>query len=570
MNDAGVNPLAAIADDQDDDPRGDDGSEPRGAAAPVPRRSRRAWRRGATAASSTSAPCGASWRKPRRAAYAVSKAGLNGLTRALAVELAPAGVLVNAVAPGFVATELTRRNNTPRASTPWSRRFPPAVSPSRRRSRSSSPSSARRATRTSPARWLSATAATRASEVAITCRDASASGPRVRDYAVEFATGGWAASSRRRAAFVVVDENVWRLHGDGVLASAARRDVIGCRRGGAQDVRLGGGALTKRPSGARPSGTPRSCPSAAASPRTSTGFLASTLYRGVRWVYAPTTLLAMADSCIGGKTSLNFGAHKNLLGTMYPPERVIVDAPFVATLSDADYLQRPRRGGQAAPARRGGARDIGDVLTDCWSGTRPRAVAISGVLEIKRAYIEEDEFDRGRRNLLNFGHCFGHALETATTSPCRTARRSSWACCSPTRWRAPGLLDDAAPRRRGPLYLPVLGPRPDLTRPRGRLVDAMKFDKKRTGEGLAVVMVGDGLKAVRRRPERVRGPERARTPAGTPSAVSEGPKQAPEGAPGRREKLERTADGSFRGGFTGTESRFTTLLSGPGTPCSAI
>ena len=64
-----------------------------------------------------------------------------------------------------------------------------------------------------------------------------------------------------------------------------------------------------------------------------TGFLASTLYRGVRWIYVPTTLLAMADSCIGGKTSLNLGAHKNLLGTVYPPETVIVHTPFVETLS---------------------------------------------------------------------------------------------------------------------------------------------------------------------------------------------------------------------------------------------
>ena len=50
-----------------------------------------------------------------------------------------------------------------------------------------------------------------------------------------------------------------------------------------------------------------------------TGFMASVLYRGVDWMYVPTTLLAMADSCIGGKTSLNLGSRKNLLGTIYPP-----------------------------------------------------------------------------------------------------------------------------------------------------------------------------------------------------------------------------------------------------------
>ncbi|MDD3886001.1 MAG: hypothetical protein PHI35_03945, partial [Victivallaceae bacterium] len=54
------------------------------------------------------------------------------------------------------------------------------------------------------------------------------------------------------------------------------------------------------------------------------GFVASTLYRGIAWRFIPTTLLAQCDSCIGGKTSLNFGNHKNLLGTFYPPREIII------------------------------------------------------------------------------------------------------------------------------------------------------------------------------------------------------------------------------------------------------
>ena len=62
------------------------------------------------------------------------------------------------------------------------------------------------------------------------------------------------------------------------------------------------------------------------------------MYRGIRWVYVPSTLLAQGDSCIGSKTSINFGDYKNLLGTMYPPQQVIAHPPFVATLDDHQFF----------------------------------------------------------------------------------------------------------------------------------------------------------------------------------------------------------------------------------------
>ena len=67
------------------------------------------------------------------------------------------------------------------------------------------------------------------------------------------------------------------------------------------------------------------------------GFVASTLYRGINWIYVPTTLLAMADSSIGLKTSLNFGSIKNMIGSFYPPTEVYIDINFLKTLKRQDY-----------------------------------------------------------------------------------------------------------------------------------------------------------------------------------------------------------------------------------------
>ena len=63
-----------------------------------------------------------------------------------------------------------------------------------------------------------------------------------------------------------------------------------------------------------------------------TGFVASTLYRGINWILIPTTLLAQADSCIGSKTSLNYKGFKNLIGSFYPPKKVWIDPYFLGTL----------------------------------------------------------------------------------------------------------------------------------------------------------------------------------------------------------------------------------------------
>ncbi len=144
-------------------------------------------------------------------------------------------------------------------------------------------------------------------------------------------------------------------------------------------------------------------------------FLAATLLRGVPWRFYPTTLLAQADSCIGSKSSINCGNAKNVLGTFTPPEKVIIDGRFLETLDERDV----RSGvGEILKVHAIEGPDAFDDVAKAYPELfRDPAVMrrfIRRALEIKKCYIEEDEFDRGRRNVFNYGHTFGHAIEAAT------------------------------------------------------------------------------------------------------------------------------------------------------------
>lgn len=145
--------------------------------------------------------------------------------------------------------------------------------------------------------------------------------------------------------------------------------------------------------------------------------LAASLYmRGIPWIYAPSTFMAMADSCIGGKSSINVGNIKNLIGNVYPPQRVIVDLAFTRTLPDTAiasglaeavkicFARGPEEFAHFVRLRRAAASldsDAGVAL-------------VSHALRCKQWFIEVDEFDRSERRLLNFGHTFAHAIESAT------------------------------------------------------------------------------------------------------------------------------------------------------------
>ncbi len=144
-------------------------------------------------------------------------------------------------------------------------------------------------------------------------------------------------------------------------------------------------------------------------------FAASIYMRGIAWVYVPTTLLSMADSCIGGKSSINVGTYKNIVGTFHPPIEVVVDTALTASLSAEQKAAGLCEAAKICLCR---GRDTFErylalrPAADANEAALTEIVALS--LHAKKWFIEVDEFDRAERLLLNFGHTFGHALEAAS------------------------------------------------------------------------------------------------------------------------------------------------------------
>lgn len=151
------------------------------------------------------------------------------------------------------------------------------------------------------------------------------------------------------------------------------------------------------------------------------GFAAASLRRGVRFVQAPTTLLAQVDSSVGGKTGINSPLGKNLIGAFHQPRLVVADTATLDTLS-----AREMRAGYAEVAKYG---LINDASFFAWceanwpgifSGGPERDEAVAICCRAKAGVVTRDEREDGERALLNLGHTFGHALERlASYDPAR-------------------------------------------------------------------------------------------------------------------------------------------------------
>ncbi len=146
------------------------------------------------------------------------------------------------------------------------------------------------------------------------------------------------------------------------------------------------------------------------------GFSAACWMRGIDFMQMPTTLLAMVDSSVGGKTGVNLPAGKNLAGAFHQPRAVVADLDTLATLPDREYCA-----GLAEVVK---AAAIGDEDFFAWLEQHADALAardgdalletIARAVRYKADVVQRDETEQGERALLNFGHTFGHALETAS------------------------------------------------------------------------------------------------------------------------------------------------------------
>jgi len=144
---------------------------------------------------------------------------------------------------------------------------------------------------------------------------------------------------------------------------------------------------------------------------------ASLYMRGIDWTYYPTTLLGMVDSCIGGKSSINVGRYKNIAGNFYPPKEIIIDVEFCKTLTPSEQVAGLCEAIKICYAAKTASFDqyiknFSDLSLPLSREQLLGLVKLS--LLTKKTFIEEDEFDRGPRLLLNFGHTIGHAIEAAT------------------------------------------------------------------------------------------------------------------------------------------------------------
>jgi 3-dehydroquinate synthase len=146
------------------------------------------------------------------------------------------------------------------------------------------------------------------------------------------------------------------------------------------------------------------------------GFAAAIYQRGMPYVQVPTTLLAQVDSSVGGKTAVNHPLGKNMIGVFWQPAAVLIDTGVLSTLPDREY-----RAGLAEVVKYGA---IGDAAFFAWLEAHADALiardpaalaeAIDVCCRIKAGVVARDERETGERAHLNFGHTFGHAIETGT------------------------------------------------------------------------------------------------------------------------------------------------------------
>lgn len=224
-----------------------------------------------------------------------------------------------------------------------------------------------------------------------------------------------------------------------------------------------------------------------------TGFVAATILRGVPFVQVPTTLLAMVDASVGGKTGINHAVGKNLIGAFHQPVAVLIDPAVLKTLP-----ARELRGGLAECIKH-------DVIRDADGFARlerdiGRALQldldyltqlIAHNVAIKARVVEADPFEHGERAHLNFGHTFGHAIETVSHYEYSHGECVALGMAAAARMAVDlGMLDETSRRRIVSVIeqakLPVRG----LNLPTKDVVDAMIFDKKVRGGKVRFVLPG--------------------------------------------------------------------------------
>jgi 3-dehydroquinate synthase len=215
------------------------------------------------------------------------------------------------------------------------------------------------------------------------------------------------------------------------------------------------------------------------------GFVAATYLRGVAFVQIPTTLLAMVDSSVGGKTGVNLPEGKNLVGAFHQPKLVVADLDTLATLPVREFSA-----GMAEVIKYGAIRDA-KLFQRMAAGVKPGDNDLDEIVEtcvsLKARIVERDEFEtKGERALLNFGHTIGHAIEKATNYTTYLhgeaislgMRAAAWLSV----WQA-GLPEADAQRIEAALVANGLPLKLDAKVDRAAILSALGNDKKVSADG---------------------------------------------------------------------------------------
>lgn len=295
-------------------------------------------------------------------------------------------------------------------------------------------------------------------------------------------------------AFLVTDETVFELHAARICAALRAEGLrVTVGRFEAGEAHKTRATVHRLQDEALEAGVDRRTPVVAIGggiPGDVGGFVAATLLRGLPFIQVPTTLLAMVDSSVGGKTGVNTARGKNLVGAFHQPEWVHADVAYLSTLPEREV-----RAGLAEAIKH--AALARPECLESWG--RPEVLrspvelmdVVAQAVAVKAEVVEADEREGGRRQVLNFGHTLGHAIEAAVPGRWRhgeaVALGMAFAAALSTEV---GTLPAAEARR-------LLGTLADVGLPTDwrawiddAVLDRLASDKKIRGQSVNVVLLG--------------------------------------------------------------------------------
>lgn len=221
-----------------------------------------------------------------------------------------------------------------------------------------------------------------------------------------------------------------------------------------------------------------------------TAFAASLYMRGCHLILIPTSLLAMVDASFGGKTGIDAGPYKNMIGSFYPAQEVRICPDFLKSLSDREFLNGLAEIIKTAVI---GDPDMLELMKDKKEDILKRdseimAQLIRRCLLVKGALVEEDLREKGRRALLNLGHTFGHALEAVTDFEWSHGAAVAWGMGKALDASVKiGLAEPAWSRDMKNLMMDF-GFQLEAFAPAEEIIRAMSMDKKKRGGKLRYIL----------------------------------------------------------------------------------